>query len=1097
MINDFIKNTDWRYLFGDKIFQKGREYLTEGRVRDAKIIDQSSEKIRLNAQVLGSKPYAIDLIFSLSTKNQILFDGSCTCPMHYYCKHIAAGILNYIEYFLSKHKGNREIPYELRYWLERQAQQTEKAPEQDRSYGLYYRLRLIKHLETKLTIEPLLYRHLKAGGLGGQKSFNEASVSFQRHLDDHDRLFYAHLKTGQTLTGIRDSAPPFKLNSSYDENILQQILQTNKCFWEDEKTTHMRFSEPLSAEFKWKELDGSRKLEIVNPNENLVFFNIDKLWYFNSHTNEIGLVKHDFTKSELNTLLSMPKIRYEDTDLIQEFLNRSQLSHKVETLKQYKTVVIENIKPVAHLYLAHTKYRRMFGHAYQTFIDINVMQIDFDYQGVRVPLDYKEKKFSQRVGETIHQVNRNFDAEKNHLAILGQLGLIPMTNAIKLFHSHLNPNACFYLSKEVDNEPLYIADFILPELMKAGWVIDYDPEYPFRVKNHQDEWYSSIEPSAEHDWFDLELGIEIDGQKINLTPILHEILQKFQLKDLDEEKLIYLPVGDNQFILVSSSRLKPMVSTLFELGQTGKLNGDKISFSKYQARIMLELEQASNASMLRWFGADKILQLARNIENFSGIENVSPPMDFKATLRPYQQEGLNWLQFLSQYELGGVLADDMGLGKTIQTLAHICVEKETKGLQNPCLVIAPTSLMFNWQMEAEKFAPQLKVLCLYGHQRHALYDKLSDYDLILTTYPLIVRDKEVLLSQEFHLLILDEAQCIKNSKALTTQVAIQLKAKHRLCLTGTPMENHLGELWSLFHFLMPGLLSDVKNFNKHFRHPIEKNGDTQRKERLQKLIKPFMIRRTKALVAPELPEKIEMVRYIELSGEQRDLYETIRVAMDEKIQQQIANMGYARSQIVILDALLKLRQVCCHPQLVKTKTTKKSIDSAKLKELMDLLQTLIEEGRKVLIFSAFTEMLALIEAALNEASYPYLKLTGQTKNRANVVSEFQQGEIPIFLISLKAGGVGLNLTAADTVIHFDPWWNPAAENQANDRAYRIGQDKTVMVYKLVAKNTIEEKILLMQERKTALVGNLLENKEGSALSISEEEMRDLFKSFAE
>ena len=361
----------------------------------------------------------------------------------------------------------------------------------------------------------------------------------------------------------------------------------------------------------------------------------------------------------------------------------------------------------------------------------------------------------------------------------------------------------------------------------------------------------------------------------------------------------------------------------------------------------------------------------------------------------------------------------------------------------------------------------------------------------------MIRDKSLILNHEFHMLILDEAQSIKNSKALTTQVILQIKAKHRVCLTGTPMENHLGELWSLFHFLMPGLLRDLKSFNKNYRHPIEKNGDQDKRARLIKLTKPFMLRRTKAAVAPELPEKIEMIRYVELSGPQRDFYETIRIAMNEKIQKEISRLGFAKSQIVILDALLKLRQVCCHPQLVKTQSTKKAIESAKLKELINLLQILIEEGRKILIFSAFTEMLKLIEDAIQEEGYEYLKLTGQSKNRAEIVEKFQNGEAAIFLISLKAGGVGLNLTAADTVIHYDPWWNPAAENQATDRAYRIGQDKTVMVYKLVAKDTIEDKILKMQAQKNELISNLLENKQASALSLSEDDMRDLFKGLEE
>lgn len=296
--------------------------------------------------------------------------------------------------------------------------------------------------------------------------------------------------------------------------------------------------------------------------------------------------------------------------------------------------------------------------------------------------------------------------------------------------------------------------------------------------------------------------------------------------------------------------------------------------------------------------------------------------------------------------------------------------------------------MFNWQMESKKFAPDLKVLTLYGNDRKNLFNDIIHQDLILTTYPLIVRDKEILLQHQFHLLILDEAQCIKNANTLTTQVALKLQAKYRICLTGTPMENHLGELWSQFHFLMPGLLGDIKSFNKHFRNPIEKNGDVECHQRLQKIIKPFILRRTKALVAKELPEKTEMIRYVELSGKQRDLYETIRISMHDKIQDEISRHGLARSYIIILDALLKLRQVCCDPRLVKNAKLSKKIESAKLNELSDLTQTLIQENRRILIFSQFTKILKLIEDTFHEKNITYVKLTGQTKKKTRSCSSF-------------------------------------------------------------------------------------------------------------
>src|SRR5471032_1435864 len=320
-----------------------------------------------------------------------------------------------------------------------------------------------------------------------------------------------------------------------------------------------------------------------------------------------------------------------------------------------------------------------------------------------------------------------------------------------------------------------------------------------------------------------------------------------------------------------------------------------------------------------------------------------------------------------------------------------------------------------------------------------------------------------------------------------------LSARHRLCLSGTPLENHLGELWSQFHFLLPGLLGDEKSFNSQFRHPIERQDDPLRRMLLNRRIKPFLLRRTKDNVAKELPPKTEMVRKVELTGPQRDLYETVRLAMDQKVREEIDKKGVARSQIVILEALLKLRQVCCDPRLVKSLPAKKqSAGSAKLIDLMQMVEDLLDEGRKILVFSQFISMLELIEEELESRDIPYALLTGETKDRGAQVAAFQQGAVPIFLISLKAGGVGLNLTAADTVIHYDPWWNPAAENQATDRAWRIGQDKPVFVYKLIAKGTLEEKIQVLQQKKAELAQSILVEGESQKMALTQEDLQQIF-----
>jgi SNF2 family DNA or RNA helicase len=452
---------------------------------------------------------------------------------------------------------------------------------------------------------------------------------------------------------------------------------------------------------------------------------------------------------------------------------------------------------------------------------------------------------------------------------------------------------------------------------------------------------------------------------------------------------------------------------------------------------------------------------------------VQPPEGFALQLRPYQMEGLAWLQFLRQQELAGILADDMGLGKTAQTLAHLLLEKQAGRMDRPSLVVLPTSLIFNWKREAERFAPQLKMLSLHGKERAEHFPLIAEHDVVLTTYPLLWRDEDALLEHNYHLLILDEAQTVKNVSSQAAQVVRRLNARHRLCLTGTPLENHLGELWAQFDFLLPGLLGDLKGFTKTWRTPIEKHGNKLRRDLLAQRVKPFIMRRRKEDVATELPPKTLIVRTVELEGTQRDLYETVRIAMDQRVREEIAEKGFARSHIIILDALLKLRQVCCDPRLLKLTSAKKVKEHAKLDLLMEMLPELVSEGRRILVFSQFTSMLELIEEELAKEKLNYVKLTGDTQNREEVVRQFQDGEVPIFLISLKAGGVGLNLTTADTVIHYDPWWNPAVENQATDRAHRLGQTKNVFVYKLVVAGSIEEKILALQEKKAELAAGIL------------------------
>ena len=445
---------------------------------------------------------------------------------------------------------------------------------------------------------------------------------------------------------------------------------------------------------------------------------------------------------------------------------------------------------------------------------------------------------------------------------------------------------------------------------------------------------------------------------------------------------------------------------------------------------------------------------------------------------PYKS--INFGTNVYDYHITSPGTQNQQMQKGHQTLAHLLIEKQQGRLNKPVLIVAPTSVIFNWANEIEKFTPQLSYQVLHGTKRHQHFDCLerneahdNPVDIVITSYALITKDLALYSQQKFYYLVLDEAHYIKNTKTKLYQAFLTLKAQHKLCLTGTPMENHLGEFWAQFNFLLPGFLGGQRQFTKLFRTPIEKHGEHERKQLLNQRIKPFILRRTKDKIATELPPKTEIIQKLRIEGQQAELYESVRLAMDSRLKDIIADKGLKRSQIEVLDALLKLRQVCNHPKLLSLDGAKKVNQSAKLDHLMETLPEQIAEGRKILIFSQFTSMLALIEEELVLAGINFVKLTGATTQRQEVVDKFQNGEVPVFLISLRAGGVGLNLTAADTVIHFDPWWNPAVENQATDRAYRIGQDKPVFVYKYIIENSIEEKIQKIQQNKAELAKALL------------------------
>ena len=696
-------------------------------------------------------------------------------------------------------------------------------------------------------------------------------------------------------------------------------------------------------------------------------------------------------------------------------------------------------------------------------------------------------------------LQRDVEAELDLVTRLADFGLHPHQGA---FFGLQGPASQQKWLQWVDDD--------FAELRKAGFEVTLDDALhdwishadalDVQLHPHGDQDHTDGEEAATSPWFDLSLGMEIDGVRHNILPWLPSLIAQAATIPLDPvtglpelAPFIYLrkTLGSG-FIRLPTDGLKPWMAALLEL--VGDRNHDFTGETLKLSRLDAMRTTAALGEGAVWEGAQALYAMVKQLTGYTELPAVPVPASVQASLRPYQQQGVNWLQFLRQHNLGGILADDMGLGKTLQTLVHIQIEKDAGRLTHPALIIAPVSLMGNWRRETERFCPQLRALVIHGKDRHEVTDTVAQHDIVIAPYSLLQRDQEGWLDAPWHIVVLDEAQNIKNASTQAAQVASQLSTRHRLCLSGTPMENHLGEIWSLFYFLMPGFLGSQKKFQDLFRTPIEKQGNPERLAQLRARITPFMLRRTKALVASELPPKVETVMRVELAGPQADLYETIRLGMEKTVREALNTKGLAKSQITILDALLKLRQVCCDPRLLKLDAAKKVKNSAKLEQLMALLPEMLAEGRRILLFSQFTSMLTLIEAELKKCSIPWVKLTGQSQNREALIEQFTSGQVPLFLISLKAGGVGLNLPQADTVIHYDPWWNPAVETQATDRAHRLGQKQSVWVVKLVAQDTVEERILTLQARKAELANSMYsESVERKAPLFSDGDLAELLK----
>jgi SNF2 family DNA or RNA helicase len=650
-----------------------------------------------------------------------------------------------------------------------------------------------------------------------------------------------------------------------------------------------------------------------------------------------------------------------------------------------------------------------------------------------------------------HKVRRNLKIEKDKILFLKELGL------------NIGQGRCV-LPKNEAFEWIQSKHF---QLQEAGVLLHQNTENSKRYFLG----YSSIDISFQEtrDWFDIYATVRFGTFEIPFIKLRNLILAR--------KKEFVLPNGE---IAVIPEAWLTKYSELFAFAEYDP-DSQQLLLRKHHIALVQEFSEDSLATVVMNRKLEKLL-------DFNEIEEQPLPAGFVGTLRPYQKAGYDWINFLGTYRFGGCLADDMGLGKTVTTLAMLQYQKE-KGTERPSLLVMPTSLLYNWELEAKKFTPQLRVLVYTGSNRDKNFNYFDDYDLILTSYGIVRIDVDLLKMYRFNYIILDESQAIKNPSSHITKAVMELEAGHRLILTGTPLENTTMDLWTQMTFANPGLLGSQSYFRSHFQLPIEKQNDEQRMRKLYALIKPFLLRRHKSQVALDLPPKVESVHYCEMAEEQEQRYEETKSYYRNFILEHIEEEGIFKSQMVVLQGLTKLRQLANHPRMIDESYEG---ESGKLEEIQSKLEELMSENHKVLIFSQFVRHLTIIRRYLDEKGIRYAYLDGSTTDRQAQVELFQQDEtIKIFLISLKAGGLGLNLTAADYVFILDPWWNPAIEAQAVDRAHRIGQQKTVFTYKFITKNSVEEKILDLQRSKQKLFNNLITTEESFVKSLTKEDILEL------
>jgi len=1070
-----------RDLVSNKIYRRGINYYNQGRVLQYRINKLEPNLYQISAQVSGSRKYKVNSEIRLR-RDSLELESSCDCPYDWedYCKHEVAVLNKFMEEDFRSPKVNYEPQAEedeiseLRF-SELDSDSDFDIVEQriaDRSFKSL--LEITKNYDQSEM--PKLEYSVKG-------ILNQDLKNFKLILD-------SNYLSQQELEEVVNSLNDDYRYEYYKDSLLQ------KYFYGPE----LDLLENLSILRKSK---GRGSSLLLNKNEeNLDFLlNLSQTFKLQLEENGVIIKKGKTLQPELQLEGDLEEIKIELKDeefpiyqgsenscrwtLIQnkvhklDFYNFEELPTNFLIPESRQGEFLFEILPTLEKNLKLEVSDRLQD--YELIKESPVVNLKLDYQQQKISceleVEFAGEKYSNTELLGLDTDKNIYKKDENDPGLWhgrNNRALAEVIDFLDDYNFKVRPE--HFIIKDNADIQEFITDGMthIPE----DWQVESTESFDqIEIKEVKLEPIVEINDSEGINWFDFRISYNLGGKTYSREELL-------QLISYNKKGEAYIKLDDEYYILESGAEEEKVEQMLKDAEKQDE--GYRAPYHN-----LLYYKNLVEKTGIHFKGNRVFNELENEISGLNVVKQREIPTEVKEKLRDYQKDGYNWLRFLHKYHFGGILADDMGLGKTLQMLTLLKSLKPDK----PALVLCPRTLIYNWQEEADKFFDDLKTLVYYGtpDERDQMRKDFSDYDLIISSYSTISRDVEELNAEGrvFSFSILDEAQHIKNHRTKRAKAVKNIEAESRLALTGTPLENSIEELWSIFDYLMPGYLGNYSYFRNNFLTPISKNNEKEKLKELKERVAPFILRRRKEEVLKELPEKIINIHPVSMTQLQEDSYQAVLEDVRGELYETVEEQGFNRSRINVLAALTKLRQICNHPSLVLGEEGR-AHNSGKLDALRELLSDALSGGHKIIVFSQFVKMLKLIRDDLEQQGINYRYLDGSTRNRMEKVKEFNNDpEIDVFLISLKAGGLGLNLTAADMVVHVDPWWNPMVERQATDRAHRLGQENRVMVYKLITRGTVEEKMLKLQQRKQDLFNNVIENNVNPIKSISWEDIQDL------